>query len=361
VLTSPREGDIDMTLLLGADRHAPLSVSLYRQSLGLRVDLGEGLAIARDLGEDLEGLRELAGVLELRLVENAARDYSLELNVLQALSAVVDSDGDTLSTSLGASSPAWNVRLDGNTNTLSAGIDLAAFRLAGPLSAFADMLAAEDDGGAAPSGTLGSFELGAPIPDPAEEPHYTGALDLFLAGLSGTLRYTADSDVLRFEDLGFGDATTTLKHDGNTLFGLDLNAAQGRRVNLEIIPGDGGGAQINITPSFDLRVALAFEHIADQVEGIADSLLNDTLRVWFDGPSPTLVVADDQIRLASGTLHLESEANPDANVQVDEGMCLGGQAEADVSGEGTGSEATAENEGRFLFSIEAVSCATLHQ
>jgi hypothetical protein len=172
--------------------------------------------------------------------------------------------------------------------------------------------------------------------------------------------------VLRFEDLGFGDATTTLKHDGNTLFGLDLNATQGRRVNLEIIPSDGGGAQINITPSFDLRLALAFEHIADQVEGIADTLLDDTLRVWFDGASPTLVVADDQIRLASGTLHLESEANPDANVQVDEGMCLGGEAEADASGEGTvgegiGSEGTAEDDGGLLFSIEAVSCATLHQ
>ncbi len=360
VLTSPHEGDIDMTLLLGADRHAPLTLSLYRQSLGLRLDLGAGLAIARDLGEDLDGLRELAGVLELRLVKHGERDYSLELNVLEALAAVVDSDGETLSTSLGASSPAWNVRVDGNSNTLSAGIDLAAFRLAGPLGAFADMFESERDRDLPPgTGTLGGFDLG-PSPDSSDEPSYTGVLDLFLAGLSGTVRYGADSDVLSLDNLGFGDATSTLKHDGNTLFGLDLNATQGRRVNIEIVPTD-DGAQINLTPSFDLRLALAFEHIADQVEDIADALLDDTLHIWFDGAAPTLQVESDQIRVAAGTLHLESEANPDANVQVDEGMCLGGEAEADVDTSAEGSDDTVESDSRLLFSIEAVTCAAADQ
>lgn len=66
------------------------------------------------------------------------------------------------------------------------------------------------------------------------EPTYTGVVELFLAGLSGSVTYTADSDVLELDDLAYGEGTITLKHDGNTLFALDLNALDGRRVNLVV-------------------------------------------------------------------------------------------------------------------------------
>jgi hypothetical protein len=325
VLTSPSEGDIDVVLQLGAARHEPLSLSLHRHSLGLRLDLGETLAVARELGEaeELSSVRELSGVLELRLVENAERDYSLELNVLEALEAVVDSDGESLSAALGASSPAWNVRVDGNTRTLSGGLDLAAFRLVGPLRLLSDLFQSEDpdDTGLPISGDADSLAL----PPPPEPRAYTGVVDLFLAGLSGALSYTADSDVLAVDDLGFGDATSTLKHDGNTLLALDLNAASGRRVNLRLSPTD-TGTEISITPSFDLRVAFAFHYIADQFEGLADHLLDETFRVWFDGDAPALRLDGEQLQVSAGSLHIESSANPSANVVVEAGMCLGGEA-----------------------------------
>jgi hypothetical protein len=376
VLTSPREGDIDVTLLLGSERHAPLTLSLYRQSLGLRVDLAEGLAVARELGDDLEAIHELSGLLELRLVENAARDYSLELNVLEAVSAEVESDGDVLTTSLGASSPAWNVRVDGNANALSAGFDLAAFRLTGPLRAFADAFAGSEDRDVAEPSTGAAYlppEQTPEEPAPPMERTYTGVLDLFLAGLSGTLHYTADSDVLAFEDLGFGDSTSTLEHDGNRLLALDLNAAAGRRVNLTFTPSD-EGTQIDITPSFDLRLALAFHFIADQFDGIADYLLDDTLHAWFEGDSPSLEAKDEQLRVLSGTLHIESQAQPSANLSVAAGMCLQGSSDdsgsSDSGSNGAGSssadpssdpgasssEESAEPERHPLLELEASSC-----
>jgi hypothetical protein len=282
VLTSPREGDIDVTLLLGAERHAPLTLELYRESLGVRVDLDQGLEVARDFGEDLEGLRDLSGSLEWRLVRNAARDYSFEFNVLEPVSAVLESEGATLTASLAASSPAWNVRVNGNTNTLSAGLDLGTLRVLGPLRLFADMFDSDDsiDGaGGVPGGAFDAVPLPEPEPAPRE---YTGVIDLLLAGLSGTVSYTADTDAFSFSDLGFGDDTSTLKHDGNTLLGLDLNALSGRRVNLEVSPTE-DGAEIHISPTFDLQLALAFEHIADQFDGIADYLLSDALHFLVRG------------------------------------------------------------------------------
>ncbi len=347
VLTSPSEGDIDVTLQLGAERHEPLTLSLYQHSLGVKLDLEATLAVAREFGDDeeLEGIQELSGVLELRLVENAARDYSLELNVLEALEAVVDSDGDSLSASLGASSPAWDVRVDGNSQTLSAGVDLAAFRLVGPLRAFASLFGGDDveDSSGAPYGV----DL-PPVPEP-EPRSYTGIIDLFLAGLSGRLSYTANTDVIAIDNLGFGDATSTLKHDDHTLLGLDLNAASGRHVNLRVSPTD-NGAEISITPSFDLRVALAFHYIADQFDGLADYLLDDTFRVWFAGDAPALRSVDGQLQVTAGSLHVESSANPSANVVVDAGMCLSEASDEETSSDSGGTEE------HPLLSLAATAC-----
>jgi len=370
VLTSPRDGDIDATLQLGVERREPLALELYRDSLGVRVDLNEGVALARDLGEDTDGLRELEGVLEWRLVKNAARDYSVELNVLEALSAEIESEGATLTASLAATSPAWNVRLDGNTNTLSAGLDMGALHLTGPLRLFADIVE-DDEASVEIIGATGDSFGAAPLPPADPEPaprEYRGVIDVLLAGLSGTVSYTADSDVLSFTDLGFGDTTSTLQHDGNTLFGLDLNALSGRRVNLEVSPTE-DGAEIRISPSFDLKLAFAFRHVADQFEGIADSLLDDTLRVWFEGDAPAVDVQGDQFRVTSGTLHLESQADPSANVDVEAGMCLVGEASGaessdapSVDGESSDSSDDGEAdgvesaEGHLLPSLAAVAC-----
>jgi hypothetical protein len=347
VLTSPSEGDVDVTLQLGAEHNEPLTLALYHDSLGIRLDLGEALAVAREVGddEDLENVDALTGVLELRLVEHAARDYSLEVNVLEAIEAQLDSEGQSVTASLAASAPAWNVRIDGNAQTLSAGIDLGALRVSGPLRAFASLFESDDD-----------EVVGDPFAPTEEEESaprvYRGAMELFLAGLNGTISYTANTDVLAFDDLGFGDATSTIKHDGNELLALDLNANAGRHVNLRISPAPDGGAEISITPSFDLQVALAFEHIADQFEGLSESLLDNTVRVWFDGNAPMLHLADDRFQVASGTLHVESTANPEANVTVQAGMCLGGSEDVESSDDSSDDS----DDTTAVIHLEAVTC-----
>jgi hypothetical protein len=327
-LTSPREGDIDLTLLLGEDQHAPLTLELHQRSLGVQLDLGQAFALGRDLGQELEGVEELDGVLELRLVENQARDYSLQLNVLRALSVKLDADGEQLTASLGASSPAWNVRVDGNAKSLSAGIDLAQLQLRGPLRLFSELLSSSTS--AEPVGDVSGASPVSDLEEPEAERTYTGILELVLAGVSGTLTYAADSDVIELEDVGFGNGTSTLKHDANTLFALDLNPSQGRRVSFSIEPM-GEGSRIHVSPSLDLSLAFAFHYVADQFEDIADYLLDDTLRVWFSGDAPVLELGDAGLRVAAGTLKLTSSANSGANVSVEAGMCLIESSEADES------------------------------
>lgn len=339
-LTSVAEGDVDVTVLVGQERNEPIVFELHQHSLGVQVDLGEALDAAREFGEDSDAIEQLSGVLELQLVEHASRDYSLDLNVLEALQAVVHSEGDTLRASLGASSPALQLRVDGNARRMLASMDLGALSVLGPLRQFADSFGSGSDD----SGDLaGSTSLTAPTPAPRE---MHGAVDLFLAGLEGSLEYIADSDELHFNNIGFGDKTSYIKHDGQTLLGLDLNAQQGRHVNLRVEP-DGDRTKISVTPGLDLRLALAFHQIADQVDGIADYLLDDTWHVWFDGAAPVIVAGDDQLRVAAGTLHLESAADPSASVSVSAGMCL---AEADTEAEDE------SNDGDWRHRLAAAVC-----
>lgn len=316
-LTSPAEGDVDMTVVVGAGHNEPLVFELHQHSLGLKLDLGEALDTAREFGEDAEAIEKLSGVLELQLVENQARDYSLELNVLQAVEAVLNADGDKLSVSLGATSPALQLRLDGNARRLLASMDLGALRVLGPLRLFADSFGSGEDELVISSEDSG---FAAPQDEPAPRT-YHGAVEMFLAGLQGSLEYVADSDQLQLNGLGFGDKTSFIKNDGQTLASLDLNAAQGRHVNLVLEP-EGDGTKISISPGFDLKVALAFQHIADQVQGIQANLLNDSWHFWFDGDQPVIVANDDQVAVQAGTLHLESSADPSANLSVSAGMCL---------------------------------------
>jgi hypothetical protein len=320
-LTSPRENDVDITLLLGEDQNAPLTFQLYQHSLGVQVNLAEALAVGRDLGQELEGLQELSGVLQLQLIENQPRDYAIALNVLNTLHVVTNAGGESMSASLGASSPALSLRADGNARRLTASVGLGALALHGPLRWLSGMLERADADEA-------NSDLSAPN-HPAE-PRAAGAIDIFLAGLSGSLSYVADSDILNVDDIGLGGSTSTIKYDGKTLLAVDLNAEHGRRVNLKLEPL-GEATKVSISPTLDLSFVLAFRHVTSQFASVSEALLDNTVRVWFAGDAPTFEVSDEQLRVSSGTLHLDSSADAAANLAITTGMCLVEAAEPEQS------------------------------
>ena len=70
-MTQPAEGDIDLQLLVGATRHAALTIELHQTELGLRADLGELGAAAREIAAVLEPRHpwptfDLTGVASIR-------------------------------------------------------------------------------------------------------------------------------------------------------------------------------------------------------------------------------------------------------------------------------------------------------
>lgn len=300
-LSSPGEGDVDVDLLLTQNRHRPITFRLYDDRVGVVADLGELLATLRSAGEDTGNLLELDGQTALEIVRHDALDYSVQVSVLRDIEAILSNDGDRIELRLASRSPTVEVRLNGNARTLSGRLDYGAMNLVAPLAAFA--------GDPDP-------ELGAP-----SKP-YTGVIDVVLGGLNGGLTFDGNRDELQFIGLGLGDVSTTVMHDGNRLLTLDVNPDHGRRFDLRVESLDGESPRLTFSPTLDLRAALAFSHIADQFSDIPAPFLNDTLRLWFEGDSPSVTPSEGQLRVDSGTLRLTSASRPGDDLTVVAGMCL---------------------------------------
>lgn len=307
-LSSPGEDDVDVELLLTAERRNLVTLELHRDRLAVIADLGQIQATLDAAGESSESLTSLDGKLSLALERNGANDYSLSANVLEDVVVVADDESGTTRVSLGASAPTAELRLDGNARRITATTDLGRFTLSGPLESFHDF--------------LGSEETLDPLGDPVPPKTYTGDIEVVLPGLEAQASYDAGSDALNLSGLGAGDASTTLKWNGITIAQFDLNPNAGRRFDLGIQRPATGGPIATFSPTFDLSLLFNFAPLSDQIDDLASYLMNDTLRIFFDGANPSVQASDDQVRVVSGTLELTSSSVPDADVSVPAGMCL---------------------------------------
>jgi hypothetical protein len=145
---------------------------------------------------------------------------------------------------------------------------------------------------------------------------------MFVAGLEGSITFDGTTDRLDVLDIGLGDASSTLKHDGTVLAQVDLNAQAGRHFDLAVQKQAEGEPIVTFSPTFDLSVMLNFAPLATQISDISSSLLNDTLRIWFDGQNPSVQGQESGLKVVSGTLNLTSTSTPAANLSVPSGMCL---------------------------------------
>lgn len=221
-----------------------------------------------------------------------------------------DDAGQDYSYSLAKSDPTIEFALNGNTKTVSATYNYGAIALLAPLKTLAQFF--DDD---PPQG------LGGAVPEQPKT--YTGVVELLVAGYTGTLSYTADTDKLSFKNMSYGNKAATLKHDGTLLASVDLNPDDGRSFDLvvEATP-ERDSASFSIDPTIDLNVTLNFAAVANQIDNIPEGLLNDKLRLWFTGNAPSFSVSNDGLRMVSGALHLSSERTPESNIDVAEGQCL---------------------------------------
>jgi hypothetical protein len=308
-LSSPGEGNVDVQLLLTSEKRNPVTLELYQDHVGAIMDLGETKAALDAIGEDTENLVSMVGKYGFELRKNGELDFSLRSSVLEAVEIVTSNDlGEQIRIALGQSIPMFELRFDGNARQVTGSMDYGTFAVDGPLNAFRDTFA----------DTEYDPVTGEELPGQV----YTGHTELFVAGLEGSITFDGTTDRLDVLGIGLGDTSSTLKHDGTVLAQVDLNAQAGRHFDLSVQKQPQGEPIVTFSPTFDVSVLLNFAPLANQISDISSSILNDTLRIWFDGQNPSVQGRADALGVVSGTLNMTSTSTPSANLSVPAGMCL---------------------------------------
>jgi hypothetical protein len=323
-LTLASPGNVDMAVLLTEAKRNPVTFELHRDHLGVTSDLAEVKATLDAAGEDTSNIPTLEGRLGLELRRNADLDWSLLGNVLSnVVVAVADEEtAEQVRLTVGASSPATELRLNGNARNIVGSIDYGTLGVSGPLNAFRDNF----------HETEYDPVTGLEIPGPT----YTGNVEVFIAGYEGSVTFDGSTDHLTLAGLGVGDAASTLKWNDQILAQFDLNRDNGRHFDLGYQKTN-AGSEFTFSPTLDALLRLNFAPLANQIPDLSPSLMDDTIHVWFDGQDPKIEVTDDQVKVVAGTFNVTSSATPDADLHVPAGMCVVDSGVTEPTNEAIGS------------------------
>jgi hypothetical protein len=315
-LSSPSTGNVDVALLLTSSRKNPVTLELHSNHLGLVIDLGETKATLDAAGEDTGSITQMAGKLGFEIRKNGELDYSLRANVVESVAlGSTDDAGDEIQYGVGASVPTMELRLDGNAREITGSIDYGAITLSGSLNAFRD--------------TFDPPEYDPLTGENVPRPTYTGAVEAMLAGVEGSATFDGSTDKLTLSHLGLGDASSTLKFDGQTLAQLDLNPSAGRHFDMTV-EQQTGGSVVTFSPTLDASALLNFAPLAAQITDISPELLNNALHFWFDGTNPSVKSQSDQLAILSGTMHFTNAYDPTQDFTATAGQCVS-SADVDAS------------------------------
>lgn len=316
-VTSPAAGDVSIDLLVGPDRHNPVSFDVWQDRLALEADLGgiksTAIYAAGVMGEELPDIPETfegRGRLELRSA--SADTFTVEASVLGAIAIANATEGYDVR--VAKASPAATFTADAAAKTLTADIQWGAIDALFP---------AENS----PS----ESEPGGPDIELEEEEATSHVYDLHLGGVTGKALFSVGQELLELEGVGLGADTTTLDVDGERVFGLDLNPADGRALDLTISERD-DVVTLTVSPKLDLSLMFALGKARAAFSDLDDSqdwMLDDTIAILLSGATPALELSESGVKVVSGDLQISSTA---ASITHDASadQCLI-EAESDVS------------------------------
>ena len=304
-VTSPAAGDLDVAILMTAMRHETFVVKLYHDRLAVSANLA-AIKSATDIidPDTATEIKRASGVVELSLIKNADRDFSLLAEISKAIDIAVTEVGEdgtqpqTVTFKLDASDKTYEVRLDGIKKTVSASVNFGAFRLSAPLSGLGDTVGA--------GATMSTTDL----------------YNLVVGGLNGAFTFDGSTDLLNFKQLGLGDETTAVSVNGNQIFSLDVNRTSGRRFDMSVSMADTDSPTMTFAPGLNAAMKFNFSAIANRFESLPPWALNDTLTFELAGTKPAIRDNGAGLEVVAGTLRFSSTAVPAATVVVNAGQCL---------------------------------------
>jgi hypothetical protein len=318
-VTPAGEHNIDVSLMLGQNRINPVDFEFYRDHLGIEVDLlAVRSAITHMANVIGEGAPELPNTMEgrarLAIVKEGPQKVTAQAGILRDIRIA---DGD-FQLSAARAERAFSVTADAATQTLSAALGLGAVSLQFKGNVYDDVYYDDyyDD----------DYAPRRPE-EPTREPLLYG---LKLAGASVEGVFEATRDILNFRNIGLGNETTTLDINNKRVFSIDLNASAGRKLDLTV-NASGDDVEFTVSPMLDLRMVFELIKVRNELNDIADWLLDEVLTVKLDGAdAPKVRTVGDGLKVLAGKLTLKAEKANITHV-VETNMCLANERSSDDS------------------------------
>lgn len=311
VVTSPQEGDVSIDVLVGDSRYNPISLDVWQDKLAVELGLGDIVDSAKLLvdavdGEDISGdiPDTFKGRVRAELSVAGAQSVAARFSVLEEVQIADAEEG--FDVKLAVADPAVTMIMDGTAKTIDYEVNWSAINFTYP----------ESSGEGYYDDESGEFI----------EQETTHSYALALAGLTGQGIFSADDESITINNLGLGDGAATLDIDSKRVFEADLNPNAGRAFDVTIAMQEQDGEEavdITVSPELDLSLAFKFAQLANAAEDldIDPWMMDETLDISFSGTTPTLHIADELVKVVSGTLSLTSITGAHG-ITVDADQCL---------------------------------------
>jgi len=282
------DGDtVELMLLVGPDRAAPLIVAISPSSLVATVDLAQARAaivhLAAVAGEDVQLPSVMEGRVALSLIRDAPLRWTIAFAVRQAVRVVAAVTEGEVAFDLAASDPIASLALDGVARELTASLDVGAVKLTGPWK------------------TFNPTSLAA------------GTMKIDWKGLTGTLRIRDGSHLIQVGDISFGEGVSTIDLDDHNVWSFSMTPFD---MSIDV---SGGTAQpvVSFSPPMSLRVGMHLQPLADAGDYVEPGQLDDDYQ--FESGLQVQPVGT-ALQVLEGTLSIGVYAGQ--TVSVPAGQCL---------------------------------------
>ena len=300
VVTSPREGDVSVAVLVSSSRHNPFSVDVWSDTLAAEVDLGgvrkslEHIAqvvnepeLTAEIPETFEG--RVRG--ELKLL--GTNKLKASFGVMSALK-VKDAQG-SYDVSVAKANPAVSATFDAPNEKFSVTQSWNAIDLTYPETSYS-----WDDNG--------------------NETQSTHTFKLHTDALKGSLVLDAASELISLNGISLGANAATLDVDAKRVFemvltdGFDIELSEQQDLMKAVFSGD-----------VTLNMDFSFEEVMGAVQDldVDDWMLDEQLTFSVKGASPTLLLDDegDIVQVVAGELTMAA-AQRNVTVTASADQCL---------------------------------------
>lgn len=296
---------VDLSLQVGASSAEALYLQIHDDVLAGFVDV-PNIKTMIEVFADVALPDTMEGLVAGEIRREGSQHFSARFAVLEDI--VVHSTEDPISFVLEAAAAPGSLFIDGLSRSIEGELDIAALDLSLPWSDIAGWFHDDEDGS-----------------EPAEP--VGEALRVFVPAVHGLFDFDGEADKLRLSGAGLGAQTTTVSVDGASIIEVDLNADDGRSIDVEVSALSADDVHIAFSPLLDAQVTFSMYHVADDIEDLPDVLADDTIGIRMDGaamPAIRTLTSGDEVELqvAAGQLTLWADGM-DEDVVIDEGQCMG--------------------------------------